>query len=60
MKLGDIITSLSILRDQLAAKGHDAGEIDELTFTAECVRLKRGTKTLKIPLITMNLKQGGK
>ena len=53
--LSDVITSLTILREQLKTKavGMDDG-FDELVFTKEEIRLKRGTRTLKIPLAQVN------
>lgn len=52
--LDEAILSLSLLRDQLAAIGTHMGDgIDELIFTAGEIRLKRGTKILKIPCVVV-------
>lgn len=51
--LDDIITTLTILREQLKDRGTPSGEIDELTFYPEKITLRRGLKTLTIPLRPM-------
>lgn len=50
MKLSQIIVSLQILRDQLAAKGYAEDEIEELTITHASIRIRKGGRILTIPL----------
>lgn len=48
--LEEIIISLTILYEQFKVQGIQTNEIDELTFSKNFVKLRRGTKTIKIPL----------
>ena len=52
MKLRQIIVSLTILRDQLQAKGYAEEEIEELTFTPDRIRIRKGGRILTIPLVS--------
>ncbi len=52
MTIRDVVTTLTILREQLAAKGMADDPFDELVVLPRAVKIKRGTKTLNIPLIS--------
>ena len=50
MNITGVVATLTILREQLAAKGMASENFDELIMTEARIKLKRGTKTMTIPL----------
>ena len=48
--LDQIIESLSLLRFQLNERGTNPGEIDELIFLPDRIKMKRGALTLTVPI----------
>lgn len=50
MNIKGVVETLTVLREQMKAIGHAEDEFDELIMTDKEVRLKCGTRTMKIPL----------
>ncbi len=50
MTIVEVVMTLTVLREQLKEKGMAAEHFDELIMTEDRIKLKRGTKTMTIPL----------